>query len=77
MPQPDADTPALTVTIPPLPEEPESLRSNNTDVAFVRVSDEKLKVLLIDGLPRWDFRFLKNAMRRAQMASLEVGSGAM
>lgn len=50
--------------VKPLPEEPEHLHGNNKDMAFVRVSDEKLKVLLIDGLPRWDFRFLKNAMRR-------------
>jgi hypothetical protein len=28
------------------------------------VSDEKLKVLYIDGTSRWDFRFLKNALRR-------------
>jgi hypothetical protein len=54
----------LTVSVPPQPEEPEYLRSNNTDTAFVRVSDEKLKVLYIEGLPRWDFRFVKNAMRR-------------
>jgi hypothetical protein len=54
----------LTVHVPPLPEEPEYLRANNTDTAFVRVSDEKLRVLYIEGLPRWDFRFLKNAMRR-------------
>jgi hypothetical protein len=54
----------LTVNVPPLPEEPEYLRSNNTDTAFVRVSDEKLRVLYVEGLPRWDFRFLKNAMRR-------------
>jgi hypothetical protein len=54
----------LTVAIPPLPEEPEHLKANNHDVAFVRVSDEKLRVLLVDGLPRWDFRFLKNALRR-------------
>jgi hypothetical protein len=54
----------LTVRVPPLAEEPEHLRGNNEDVAFVRVSDEKLRVLLVDGLPRWDFRFLKNAMRR-------------
>lgn len=54
----------LTVTVPPLPEEPAHLLPNNTDSAFVRVSDEKLRVLLVDGLPRWDFRFLKNAMRR-------------
>ncbi len=33
---------------------------------MLRVSDEKIKVLYIEGLPRWDFRFLKNAMRRDQ-----------
>jgi hypothetical protein len=54
----------LTVSIPPQPEEPDHLRANNTDTAFVRVSEEKLKVLLIEGRPHWDFRFLKNALRR-------------
>ncbi|HEY7425242.1 MAG TPA: hypothetical protein VH682_13505, partial [Gemmataceae bacterium] len=54
----------LTVHIAPQPEEVEELRGNNTDTAFVRVSEEKLKVLYVEGLPRWDFRFLKNAMRR-------------
>jgi hypothetical protein len=53
-----------TTRVKPLPEEPEHLRGNNTDVAFVRVTDEKLRVLYLEGLPRWDFRFLKNAMRR-------------
>jgi hypothetical protein len=54
----------LTVTVPPQPEEPEHLRANNTDNVFVRVSEEKLKVLVIEGRPHWDFRFLKNALRR-------------
>jgi hypothetical protein len=54
----------LTVQVPPQPEEPESLRGNNSDSAFVRVTEEKLKVLYVEGWPRWDFRFLKNAMRR-------------
>ncbi len=54
----------LTVRVPPLPEEPEYLRANNSDTAFLRVSDEKVRVLYVEGLPRWDFRFLKNAMRR-------------
>jgi hypothetical protein len=54
----------LTVHVPPLPEEPEYLRGNNTDTAFVRVSDERLRLLYVEGLPRWDFRFLKNAVRR-------------
>jgi hypothetical protein len=54
----------LTVHIPPQPEEPKNLHGNNTDTAFVRVSEDKLRVLYLEGLPRWDFRFLKNAMRR-------------
>jgi hypothetical protein len=54
----------LTAAIPPQPEESEQLRANNSEVAFIRVSDEKLRVLYVDGMPRWDFRFLKNAMRR-------------
>ena len=54
----------LTVSVPPQPEEPEHLRANNTDNVFVRVSEDKLKVLLIEGRPHWDFRFLKNALRR-------------
>jgi len=54
----------LTVNVPTFPEEADELRANNIDLAYVKVSDEKLKVLLIDGLPRWDFRFLKNDIRR-------------
>jgi hypothetical protein len=54
----------LTVFIKPHPGEPKFLHGNNTDIAFVRVSEEKLRVLYVEGLPRWDFRFLKNAMKR-------------
>ena len=39
----------LTVKVPPQPEEPDYLRGNNADTAFVRVSDEKIKVLLSRG----------------------------
>jgi len=54
----------LEVRVPEHPNESKQLRANNHDVAYVRVSEKKLKVLLVDGRPRWDFRFLKNAMRR-------------
>ena len=62
-----ADAPGartLTVEVQPADELPEDLKENNSDSFLVRVSDEKLKVLYLEGLPRWDFRFLKNAMRR-------------
>ncbi|HQU45188.1 MAG TPA: hypothetical protein PK867_20400, partial [Pirellulales bacterium] len=45
-------------------ELPEDIKDNNSDEIVVRVSDEKLRVLYVEGLPRWDFRFLKNSMRR-------------
>lgn len=54
----------LTVQVPPLPEESEALQANNRDGTLVRVSKDKLKVLYVEGVPRWDFRFLKNAIRR-------------
>lgn len=54
----------LTVKLAPNVELPEDLKENNVDEVVVRVSDEKLRVLYVEGLPRWDFRFLKNAMRR-------------
>lgn len=59
-----AGTVALSVNVPPPADEPEALRANNADVAFVNVTDEKLRVLIVDGLPRWDLRFLKNTARR-------------
>jgi hypothetical protein len=52
----------LVAEVTPLPDEAFSM--NNADVGLLRVTDEKLKVLYVEGLPRWDFRFLKNAMRR-------------
>ncbi|VTS01733.1 hypothetical protein [Tuwongella immobilis] len=58
----EAGTRYLTVEVPPLVDE--DLKSNNADVTMVRVTDEKLRILYIEGLPRWDYRFLKNAMIR-------------
>ena len=54
----------LNVVIPVLPEELVPLHANNSDTTQLRVAAGKLKVLLVDGAPRWDFRFLKNALRR-------------
>ncbi|MBC8354898.1 MAG: hypothetical protein H8E66_23210 [Planctomycetes bacterium] len=54
----------LDVNIPVLAAEPRELHANNVDTAFVRITDEKLRVLVLDGHPRWDFRFLKNALNR-------------
>ena len=54
----------LTINVPPLDAEVEQLRANNADTALVRVSEDRIRVLFIDGSARWDFRFVKNAIRR-------------
>lgn len=52
----------LHVEVIPLPGE--VIASNNTELAFLRVAKAKRKVLYLEGPPRWDFRFLKNGLRR-------------
>lgn len=60
--EPGAKT--LTIKLVPAAELPEDIPDNNSDEIVVRVSDEKLRVLYVEGPPRWDFRFLKNSIRR-------------
>ncbi|MCX5684804.1 MAG: hypothetical protein NT049_14110, partial [Planctomycetota bacterium] len=40
--------------------EGEVLATNNQYPITVNVSDERIKLLIIDGRPRWEFRYLKN-----------------
>lgn len=40
--------------------EGEVLSTNNQRPLAVRVSDDRTKLLLVDGYPRWEFRYLKN-----------------
>ena len=72
----DLDTEALgrkeyTVRVEPDPEE---LRDDNNDRSFgINVVDDRSRVLLIEGSPRWEFRFLDAALERddrVEMASV-------
>lgn len=54
----------LTVEIPVQATEHASLKLNNIEIVPVRVTADRRRVLYVDGRPRWDFRFLKNALRR-------------
>ncbi len=48
-----------------LPVEPDEVSKDNNSRAFrMAVRREKLKVLLVDTEPRWEFRFLRNALDR-------------
>ena len=52
----------LRFQLAPLPEE--SQTDDNTDTRFLRVNDEKIRVLFIDDLPRWEYRYVKNGLKR-------------
>jgi hypothetical protein len=62
----------LTAYVKPFDDE--SQKENNRDMTLLRVSEEKIKVLYIEGPPRWDFRFLKNAMRRDKGLAGRIGA---
>jgi hypothetical protein len=45
-----------------LPEE--SQLDDNEDTRFLRVNDQKIRVLFLDDLPRWEWRYVKNGLKR-------------
>ena len=52
----------LTVEVPPHPDE--VIANNNTMSAPIVIREEKLKVLVVESSPRWEYRFLRNALSR-------------
>ena len=59
-----AETPggtALTVLVDPQPEE--QVKQNNSQTTMVEVDTDRMKILWIEGYPRWDFRFLDHSLR--------------
>lgn len=52
----------LTINIPVQPEE--RLTDNNQQSFHISVRTEKLKVLVVESLPRWEYRYLRNALVR-------------
>ncbi|MFT7668816.1 MAG: putative membrane protein [Planctomycetota bacterium] len=59
------------VTVNPIPEE--TLLNDNSVEFSVGVMPEEIRVLYIDGYPRWEYRFLKELLKRAdQNISLQV-----
>src|SRR5262249_19869630 len=45
--------------------------ANNVATRFVRVTEEKAKVLLVDGEARWEYHYLANALARDSKVALE------
>lgn len=52
----------LTLEIPRHAEE--LLADNNTISAPIVIREEKLKVLVVESVPRWEYRYLRNALSR-------------
>ena len=52
----------LTATAPV--QDGELLPDNNSRTAPIAVRQEKLRVLVVEGVPRWEYRYLRNALSR-------------
>lgn len=52
----------LTLQLPTHPEE--SLLENNARTAPIAIREEKLRVLVVESIPRWEYRYLRNALSR-------------
>ncbi len=53
--------------------EGEENADNNSVSTLVEVSERKIRILLLDAEPRWEFRFLRNAFERDPSVQLTVG----
>jgi predicted nucleic acid-binding protein len=54
----------------PLPEE--IVHANNSKTFVARVTTEKIRVLCIESTPRWQYRFLRDAMNRDRRLKLDI-----
>jgi uncharacterized membrane protein len=59
----------LRVRVEPLPEE--TLKDDNAVSFSVRINPEKIRVLYVDGYPRYEYRFLKELLKRSD-ANIDV-----
>jgi hypothetical protein len=52
----------LTLKLPVQPDE--GIAENNEQSFRINIRQDKLKVLVVDSLPRWEYRYLRNALAR-------------
>jgi hypothetical protein len=60
----------LVLEAEPVGKEPNV--GNNREVRRISVRDEKIRVLLVDSLPRWEFRELKSLLEREKTVELKA-----
>jgi hypothetical protein len=52
----------LTLKVPV--QDDEGIAENNQQSFRINIREDKLKVLIVDSLPRWEYRYLRNALAR-------------
>ncbi len=52
----------LTLNVPTHPDE--AITDNNTLAAPISIREERLRVLIVESYPRWEYRYLRNALSR-------------
>ena len=62
----------LDLVLEAVPLAKESNVKNNSETRHVSVRDEKIRVLLVDYLPRWEFRELKSLLEREKTVELKT-----
>jgi len=62
----------IRVRVAVRPQETEETADNNRAETEIRVIDKKIKVLMVEEIPRWDFRYLRNALLRDPHVKLKV-----
>jgi hypothetical protein len=60
----------LTLTVGPL--QGDVRPDNDRRSVTIQVADDKVNVLLVEGAPRWEFRYLRNALIRDPRVSVEA-----
>lgn len=55
-----------------VPQADETNKQNNAEVRHVSVREEKIRVLLVDGVPRYEFRYLKQLLERDKSTELST-----
>jgi hypothetical protein len=58
------ETGNVTATLKLLVEADEAIAENNERTFHIAIRAEKLRVLVVDSLPRWEYRYLRNALAR-------------
>ena len=59
---PEAGDYTLRFRVTEFPEE--TSLEDNVDLRFLRVNDEKIRVLYLEDVPRWEYRYVKNGLLR-------------